>query len=352
MNYRFRAKRPTVFLLGITFVLAIIFQNRSKISSQIHPSVARLRYSSTDFGTVWNRKIWQTSPTGVLDLTGSDRKNSDKWNDLNPQYRYELLTDEGCDAYVRRAFEYEPEIIGMFTGLQDSILRADLIRYLVLLGDGGVYSDMDSEPLKPIDEWIPTEYKNFTNAVVGIEYDTFGLGHEPALLDVQFVNWTLVARAGHRLMELMVWNAMEAIRNLAAKQNTPIGGIKATFNDVLMTTGPALFTLSVFQYLSESTKSEFTWRNVTNIRSPILVHDLLILPVTAFGNGQSHSNAGPSTAPEALVNHQFAGSWKTGSHAWRDPGKTKEVKSVVDLKDKKEGQTVMGVKRSIDTSST
>ncbi|MCJ1319995.1 hypothetical protein MMC15_005331 [Xylographa vitiligo] len=273
--------------------------------------------SATGFGKPTRRKIWQTTKFSPMSLEEGDRKNLEKWDEMNPTWRHEVLTDGGCDEYVRDRFAARPDIVSVFTGLKDNILRADLIRYLVLLGDGGVYSDIDTQSLKPIDQWVPPEYKNVTNAVLGVEYDTFGQDPAPALLIVQFVNWTIMSKSGHPLMEMTVRNAIQAITALAERQQVPLSHIQANFNDVLASTGPALLTTAAFEYLSEATGTEISWLNVTGLTAPKLIHDVLILPVTAFGNGQRHSNAGTPDDPAALVHHLFSGSWKTGSHAFK-----------------------------------
>ncbi len=46
---------------------------------------------------------------------------------------------------------------------------------------------------------------------------------------------------------------------------------------------------------------------------PRLFGDVLILPITSFGAGLPHSNAGNIDDEAALVQHLFAGSWK-GDH--------------------------------------
>ncbi|MCJ1389391.1 hypothetical protein MMC18_002248 [Xylographa bjoerkii] len=310
-------KRLRVLVVAATVIGILFLLYHTSFLDQIK----NLGQSSTsEFEKPARRKIWQTTKLSPMSLEERDRKNLQKWDEMNPTWRHEVLTDGGCDEYVRDRFAARPDIVNVFTGLKDNILRADLIRYLVLLGDGGVYSDIDTESLKPIDEWIPLEYKDVTNAVVGVEYDTFGQDPAPALLIVQFVNWTIMSKSNHPLMDLTVRNAIRAIEALAEKQQVPLGHIKANFNDVLASTGPALLTRATFEYLSEITGSEISWLNVTGLTAPKLIHDILILPVTAFGNGQRHSNAGTPEDPAALVHHLFSGSWKTGSHAFKAMG--------------------------------
>lgn len=224
------------------------------------------------------RKLWQTSRLAPMALEDETKYNIALWNSMNPNWRHEVLTDDGSDEYIRDRFaQSRPDIVEVYTALKDNILRADFFRYLVLLGDGGVYSDMDTEALKPIDSWIPQAYKNATNVVVGIEYDTMGGGRGQALLDLQLVNWTIMSAAGHGLMELVVKNVIDSLTALAQKQGVPLAHVKANFNDVLACTGPVQLTRSTWQYLSQVTGEEFTWRRVSGITEPVLVHDVLIL---------------------------------------------------------------------------
>lgn len=89
------------------------------------------------------RKIWQTSKNGPAGLDSEDKQPIQSWVKINQKHRYEILTAHTAESYVRDTFSHRQDIVEMFTDLQDPILRADLIRYLVLLGDGGVYSDID-----------------------------------------------------------------------------------------------------------------------------------------------------------------------------------------------------------------
>lgn len=89
------------------------------------------------------RKIWQTSKTSAAGLEDHDRKAIQSWMKLNHKHRYEIVTQHSGESFVRDRFPDRHDILEVFADLQDPILRADFIRYLLLLGDGGVYSDMD-----------------------------------------------------------------------------------------------------------------------------------------------------------------------------------------------------------------
>ena len=271
------------------------------------------------------RKIWQTGRTSAVGLDDKDRVVIQSWLKLNQKHRYEIVTQHSAESYVRERFGHRRDIEETFTDLQDPILRADLIRYLVLLGDGGVYSDIDTKALKPIEDWVPSAFKRHANVVIGVEYDSFGRGRWiDWTLDLQFCTWAIMAKPGHPLMQTSVERVIGRIRKLAWKQGKPVSGIKASFQDVLDTTGPALFTEAVFEGLSQSTGTNFTWHNVTGMVTPRLVGDILILPINAFGSGQSHSNSGSPEEDSAMVQHLFRGSWK-GDHPFAEKGAEKEV---------------------------
>ncbi|KAI4178001.1 MAG: hypothetical protein LQ343_000085 [Gyalolechia ehrenbergii] len=85
------------------------------------------------------------------------------WMDLKPDHRYELLTDGAAETYVLDRFADDSRIVNAYMGINDFILRADLIRYLALLKEGGVYGDLDLGCLEPIDLWIPPNFKDNTD---------------------------------------------------------------------------------------------------------------------------------------------------------------------------------------------
>ena len=269
--------------------------------------------------TYFPRKIWQTSKTGPGGFDEEDRNAVISWTKLNQKWRYESVTQYGAESYVRNQFANEPDIIETFVDLQDPILRADLVRYLLLLGDGGLYTDIDTRCLVPVDDWIPPEYQDSANVVVGVEYDRLaGSRWSDWTLDLQFSTWAILAKPRHPLLECTVRKVIKGLKTLAFKQGKTISGVKASREEVLDTTGPAIFTRSVFDILGRSTGTNFTWSNVTDLKVPRLVDDILILPITAFGCGQQHSNSGNPNEETAFVQHMFKGSWKADHQRQED----------------------------------
>ena len=259
-------------------------------------------------------KIWQTAKTGVPTLDDEAQSHIQSWLEQNPEHRYEMVTDESIKSYVVDTFAHKPEVIHDLLALQDPVLRADLLRYLFLYGQGGIYSDLDTICLRPFDTWIPAEFKNKTNLIIGIEGDSLGGPLIPGFSHhVGLGQWTLAAKPGHHMMERMIERVLSGLGTLAERQNRTLGTLEASYQDVVHTTGPGAFSDCIYHELSLATGTNVTSSNLTGLTEPRLIDDVLILPVTAFANGVPHSNASSPEDEGALVHHLFQGSWK-GSH--------------------------------------
>ncbi len=71
-----------------------------------------------------------------------------KLKSLHPDWDYKLWTDDDNLAFVKEEF---PDFLETFEGYPRNIMRADVIRYLIMYRLGGVYLDTDYEMLKPFD---------------------------------------------------------------------------------------------------------------------------------------------------------------------------------------------------------
>lgn len=69
---------------------------------------------------------------------------------MNMGWEYRFYDDAACQAYVEARF---PRHIGAYLALMP-VERSDFFRYLVILGDGGVYADVDTICLRPFDDLI------------------------------------------------------------------------------------------------------------------------------------------------------------------------------------------------------
>ncbi|KAI4255376.1 MAG: hypothetical protein LQ352_002608 [Teloschistes flavicans] len=273
------------------------------------------------------KRIWTTGPLSLMRLKTDDMNYVRTWMDQNQEYRFELLTDASAEAYVIDNFAHHDKILNMYLSVQDYILRADLIRYLVLLKDGGVYNDVDVGCIKPIDLWIPPKFKDKTSVVLGIEVDNeMGPGRSKLF---SLVNWTIMARRNAPFIRYLVENVLDNLDQAAHYQDTTLADLKPKRQEVLEITGPGALTQAAFQYLSEITTTNINIHNFTKMRQPKLVGDILVLPINAFGGGHQVQWSGTDENGSALVHHYYAGSWKTDHF---DEPTEEEMKAEVERK--------------------
>ena len=73
------------------------------------------------------------------------------WQEKNPDWEYHLWNGEEMDKLVEAHF---PEYLSLYKSFPYSVQRWDTIRYMILHVYGGVYTDLDSECFRPIDELL------------------------------------------------------------------------------------------------------------------------------------------------------------------------------------------------------
>jgi mannosyltransferase OCH1-like enzyme len=114
--------------------------------------------------------IHQTWKTSIV----PDRwkKSQDEWKRLHPTWRYILWTDEENRKLIADKYSW---FLPIYDSYRYNIQRVDAVRYFILYEYGGVYSDLDLYPAKPIDAFVagseeayfvpsPSVAEIFTNA--------------------------------------------------------------------------------------------------------------------------------------------------------------------------------------------
>ena len=80
-------------------------------------------------------------------LPDNIRSYTNRVKRLHPQWDYVLWTDEENEKLVRTHY---PAYLHTYKTFPKNIIRADIIRYLILHRHGGLYLDLDYEMLKPL----------------------------------------------------------------------------------------------------------------------------------------------------------------------------------------------------------
>ena len=285
--------------------------------------------STNSAGQEIPKKVWQTWHTSAILLGDEEKERARSWQEKNPHYQYELLTDHGAETYVRRNFADNPLIRDTFLNLTDKILRADFMRYIVLAAEGGVYADLDVVCQEPIDTWVPPAFQGKTGVVIGVENDRLPVKNDADLYyDYRkyiwgINNWTFMCRAGHPFMHFVAESVARNLLEMARKQYRTLGTMKLSYKEVIDSTGPRAFTDALFAYASRVTGKKFTHKDATMLEEPKLIDDILILPIRAMSTAEAerdevegaHSRDWP-----AVVFHWSVGSWK-GNHQQRPEDK-------------------------------
>nr|ODN90573.1 hypothetical protein L203_01683 [Cryptococcus depauperatus CBS 7841] len=267
------------------------------------------------------------------------------WVDMNEKEGWKLnfLDDAQATEWVTRNFK-NSDIEWAWKFMHRGVLRADLLRYLLPLVQGGVYSDVDTRPIRPIEQWghVNVEFLDISSTdgetwasslsaepsvIVGIEVDIhvnlewerywprpFAISpNHPIFIDAvrRVVNATVVVQ------EWEQWRDKEVVRLETEKpKDWEIEAAKlkeqerSDVMNVMEWTGPGLFTDSVMAFLL--VRYNVTWHRLRGLDHPLRIGDVLILPVTAFSPGVLHDfQAEGPDSPQANVFHNFRGSWKS-----------------------------------------
>lgn len=303
--------------------------------------------------------IWQTWKVDVDDpkFPTTFRHYVQHWKENNPEFAHKVLPDLACHELISMLYSSVPDVVKAYKALPRSILKADFFRYLIVYARGGVYSDIDTFDLKGVSNWpsylsqlFPFFEKHKINPkdvglVVGIEADP----DRPDWAEwyarrIQFCQWTIQAKKGHPLLGNLVNKITEITLKRIEDGTLNLAKGKDEGSDIMNWTGPGIFTDEIFNYLNnvvqhtdkrvilndnihetepvnglfdskldavENSKA-VNWKLFTGMQTPILVDDVLVLPITSFSPGVGQMGAGDESEDFALVKHMFRGTWKGG----------------------------------------
>ncbi|EAA30086.1 glycosyltransferase family 32 protein [Neurospora crassa] len=277
------------------------------------------------------KKIWQSWKVDPYNMATRDLNTAKTWTSKNPGYRYELLTDNNDMVYVEEQYGphgiNRPDIIDFYRAVNISIIKADLLRYLIMYAEGGVYADIDVEALRPIKRFVPERYWDSLSEidmVVGIEIDQPEFRDHPILGSkcMSFCQWTFMCKPRLPVMLNLVENIMTWLNSLAAQQQVHLSELHLDFDEVISGTGPSAFTIALLKEMNRISHSpkEITWDNFHAMDESKVVSRVLVLDVEAFAAGQGHSDSGNHNARGALVKHHYhASNWPSKHPRYAHP---------------------------------
>jgi len=123
--------KKLIFLFCCLIILTIYLQIRDK---------NELFYEHFEMSDEIPKIIYLTSKT--KDIPGFVIPN---WKKIYPNYQIKLYDNNDCINFLGK--EYGVEHIDIFNHIKDGPIKADFWRVCILYKYGGIYSDIDSEPL-------------------------------------------------------------------------------------------------------------------------------------------------------------------------------------------------------------
>ncbi|CAH0019724.1 unnamed protein product [Clonostachys rhizophaga] len=315
-GYARRYRRTGIAAFVFLSVAALLFfLHRSGLESwRFRPSAESLKPAVAHIPeTIWQIMLPKNPTPDQPTIEAGRLENTASWLALNPNYFYLLVDQKGGDDFIHQHFSHRPDIIETYTNMPNVGMKSDMLRYLLLSVEGGVYTDTDTIALQPIDKWIPSHIRNRTRVIVGIEYDR---REGPAWADIphvlQFCQWTIAAAPGHPVFDKMVNRIINSARLLAEEHKVPLNQVKPESIEVMNSTGPAAWTDVVFEQLQELEPWIKQLTDLSYMKEPTLYGDMLVLPIDGFGMGQPHSDStnDGSIPPDALARHLFKGTWR------------------------------------------
>ncbi|CAR29462.1 hypothetical protein ZYGR_0AD01440 [Zygosaccharomyces rouxii] len=204
------------------------------------------------------RRIWQTWKVkeDSLDFPASFRSYQRDWTEAATLqgFEYMLVPDDNIEAFLQNLYGELPLVLKAFKEMPKNILKADFLRYLLLYARGGIYSDMDTFPLKPLNKWPsvdreklktfketrkPVPYKGFKSEEVVAQNErepglVIGIEADPDRTDwsdwfarrIQFCQWTIQSKPGHPVLR-------ELILNITATTLYSVSSVKKTAEELI-----------------------------------------------------------------------------------------------------------------------
>ncbi|SJM82549.1 probable Putative glycosyltransferase HOC1 [Zygosaccharomyces bailii] len=258
--------------------------------------------------------IWQTGGVSGIEQLSSLEEMEKNWRDKNPGFVHEVITDEMMNALVRHYFASVPDVVSAYNALPSKVLKLDFFKYLILLARGGVYADMDTDPLQPVPNWIPENLDpGNIGLIVGVEHDADSPDWRSRYVRrLQFGTWVIQAKPGHPVVREVVAKVTETTLQRQREGSLNIN-LRNDLN-IMGWTGSGVWTDVIFAYLNDYLRSgnteKITWTWFHDMKQPRQVADLLVFPAFSFSAPAEIKNDDDRKAL-FLTHHEAKKSWKS-----------------------------------------
>jgi mannosyltransferase OCH1-like enzyme len=196
------------------------------------------------------------------------RANVSAIREQNPGWEHRLYDDRPAEGFI--ADHYGAEMLRDYLSIDRSYgaARADLFRYLVIYRLGGVYLDLKSGFLKPIDSvvnqddsFIISQWRN----AEGEPHEGNGLHADLAEVSGgEYQQWHVIAAPGHPFLKRVIDHVVAGIRGYRARKGT-VG-----WKGVLNLTGPVAYTQAIAPILEQHPHRRIANEQIINLQFSVL----------------------------------------------------------------------------------
>jgi len=204
---------------------------------------------------------------------------------LNPEYTYNLYTDNDMDNFVNQNFK--GEISECYNKLNIIVAKVDFWRYLVLYKYGGVYLDMDSSIEKPLNELI--KYQD--EAIITAEGN-------PGL----YVQWALIFSKQHPILKKTIELVVDNIKNNIYP------------NNIHKMTGPSVYSMAINEVHMELFNNKINYNEINKDTD-----------ITYKSNNVSYRLYGLDYNHYFIFKHNLSSLLFNNKKHWRDEEKEKNL---------------------------
>lgn len=183
----------------------------------------------------WEDDSWKTNYRAAYDHTAK----------VVPDWPQKVYTSQDRRKFVHETFSDYPDIVDAYDLCNYGVMEADLWRYLVIYHYGGLYLDMKSSVIKPIDLDLDVD-KPYVSTWDSVHHKyLFGNNGE-------YCQWNLLAPPKSEFLWKVIWQVVRNILYLRDHDNQGdflyLGVMKDTIHKILGTTGPFVFTYTGQKY--------------------------------------------------------------------------------------------------------
>jgi len=133
------------------------------------------------------------------------------WKKLNPEYDVQLFDNQMCENFLLE--EYGELYKEIFNYIPDGPIKADFWRICILYKYGGVYSDIDNEPIVPIKDFLEPDVGFLTCSSYSSEMSfnpNFIIAHKGCSILKRCIDWYLNKYTQKHHYGYWQWSIMRA----------------------------------------------------------------------------------------------------------------------------------------------